>query len=436
MPRQKVIYQCIKCNWSTNKKSNFETHKNRKTDCSIIKSKDNLSNVNQSPKCTNNIDCNNTIKNDHITYSKDHLSNVNPIEKNATLINRSNMMKHYEHNNLKDNLSNVNLDSNSPDNELKCQKCTKIFSSKYCLKTHQSKCTGISCLKCPTCGKDFSTRQAKSKHIKRNTCETISIANTIGDNNIIGNNIGNITNNNTHNIIHIHLPKQDVIKNNHGNEDFSYIYDKYKNDPEFKNLLDIVKKRDEGDVSKMIQDMYFHPEHPENHTIQIKNLRSNCVKIYVDGDYYIKDTQEALPKVVDAIDHVIGESIDAGQPKYDVEHVKQKKYYKDVILPEYKRVLREHDADYQAVPEGKLTARMIENKQKPTKDYNRNTTLNFTSADNRFTKHAQRKEDVSTDYPDKEILETCKKINKSIKNTIYSESHKKAKHDKKLILNK
>ena len=56
-----------------------------------------------------------------------------------------------------------------------CSKCNKEYLTLKSLKSHEEKCIGIDILTCPKCMKSFISRQHKSRHIKNNKCQQISV---------------------------------------------------------------------------------------------------------------------------------------------------------------------------------------------------------------------------------------------------------------------
>ena len=80
-----------------------------------------------------------------------------------------------------------------------CKKCNKSYITRKNLLIHEKKCKGVDELTCPRCMISFTTRQAKSKHMKKDNCEARSIiyARTPNIQNIETQNVtnNNITNN-------------------------------------------------------------------------------------------------------------------------------------------------------------------------------------------------------------------------------------------------
>jgi uncharacterized C2H2 Zn-finger protein len=66
----------------------------------------------------------------------------------------------------------VPIDEKEQNNEetYTCEKCNKNYKTKKYYNNHVTKCNGVHALACPRCRISFTTRSAKSKHIK-NHCK-------------------------------------------------------------------------------------------------------------------------------------------------------------------------------------------------------------------------------------------------------------------------
>ena len=131
MPREKVYYECSRCNYTTNKKSHYETHVNRKFPCK--------------------------------PQSKPVQTKSEP-----TIAELQSML-----NQLKDKLHHSEPQTHSSSKAFVCSKCDHALDTDIGLKIHISKCTGTGPLKCPNCLKEFATRKGKCKHMHNVVCKRV-----------------------------------------------------------------------------------------------------------------------------------------------------------------------------------------------------------------------------------------------------------------------
>ena len=244
--KQKVVYTCLKCNYTTNRKSNYLYHVNRKTPC---------------------------------------VSVVYPI-----IDNRSNILDKGQ-NGVDESQNGVDESSMV---EFQCVQCKKVLSSKKSLNRHLETCNGLHQLQCEICHKMFSSRSCKSHHKRNVSCIPIQMQNqqpttinnitnnnnnTTNNNNNTTNNNNNTTNNNnnTLNLTHVH---NHITVNAFGNENYDYLID------ENSRLKQIIENKD-AFMQNMIKLVHFDKEHPENHNIMMTNMRSKHVHVY-DGEKFVK----------------------------------------------------------------------------------------------------------------------------------------------------
>ena len=71
-------------------------------------------------------------------------------------------------------ISNENKVEADKDNPLQCIKCKKVLSSKWNLKKHVKKCTGLHPLQCEICHKMFSSPSCKSHHKRNVQCVPVN----------------------------------------------------------------------------------------------------------------------------------------------------------------------------------------------------------------------------------------------------------------------
>jgi hypothetical protein len=90
--------------------------------------------------------------------------NVNP---NAQNVNPNAQNVNPDAQNVNPDAQNVNPDAQNvnPD-QYQCQHCKKCLKNAYSLKRHEAACKRVQSLECPTCNTFFTTRQARSRHMK------------------------------------------------------------------------------------------------------------------------------------------------------------------------------------------------------------------------------------------------------------------------------
>ena len=254
------ILHCTYCKYTTNRNYNLNRHLINKHSKEIIK------NINCTPT---------TIYNSQ---------NNNPTEQNNNLTEQNNNLP--EQNN---NSNNSKENNNETDNKMCCKKCNKKYLTKKNLIKHENKCNGVDILTCPKCMISFTKQQAKSAHIKRNTCKARSIihARTPNVQNIqnITNNNNNTTNNNN---IDNSITNNNIINiNNYGSERLDYLnYDKY---------LSIFKKN--YDIpSALTEEIHFNSEFPENNNIFYNDKTTLLVKS--NNNYLEKDTKLFVEELI------------------------------------------------------------------------------------------------------------------------------------------
>jgi hypothetical protein len=95
----------------------------------------------------------------------------------------------------------------------------------------------------------------------------------------------NITNNNTQNIqnIHIHVQRNDFACG----ENTKYLK------PEF--LLECFR---DMDMIKVLEEIHFNPEHPENHNVRVKNVKQNLMEYVDNGKWVAKKKEEVLEHLI------------------------------------------------------------------------------------------------------------------------------------------
>jgi transposase-like protein len=147
---------------------------------------------------------------------------------------------------------------------------------------------------CEFCGKKFNSRSNKSRH--KATCSSTikalkdqadtltNIVNTLQNRDVSGTlaNSTNITNN-AQNNINVHINVRDFG----GQENTKYL------DNEF--LMECLK---EMDLFKVLEELHFNPEHPENHNVRLKNIKQNLMEYADQERWIVKKKDKVLYEMV------------------------------------------------------------------------------------------------------------------------------------------
>jgi len=237
---------CERCGYSTHLKYNFRKHLTKKYICPPKRS---------------------TVTREHVLtkYGLDCSKwNVNVFTPN---VNATTAM---ERNIIEDNNSTNDI----PLQHI-CIYCNKLFNTRQSKYQHQNR----HCKHKPSA--DLHIQQ--EKRIDELTTQVHSLLQVIMDTSSdtkpkhITNHNNNITNNNlTNNITNTNNTQLQINNqiNNYGNEDTSYITkEKYKE----------ILKNPFTSLSKLINEVHFNDEHPENKNMRIPNKKQPFVEFYDDG---------------------------------------------------------------------------------------------------------------------------------------------------------
>ena len=105
------------------------------------------------------------------------------------------------------------------------------------------------------------------------------------------NGVNTTNNNNTTNMTNSHNTIHNTINiNNYGNENTEYLKSDYLN-----NLLQGAFTA----IPKLIENIHFNPQHPENHNIKITNKKEPYIKIRKNDKWELQDKKETLETLVD-----------------------------------------------------------------------------------------------------------------------------------------
>jgi hypothetical protein len=227
-----LITKCEFCEYVTNVKCNLVRHHNAKHPTKIL----------------------NKIINE------DKKENVSPCEENVSLC---------------EEIVSPCRENVSPCRENACYKCRKVYKTKKYLLNHQIKCKGIDELTCSKCMISFTTRAAKSRHIKTNKCKARSIIHARIPN--VQNISGPVTIQNAETIQNINNTNN-IIINNIGSERIDHITE---------DELNKILQCGINTVPLYIEKKHFDSNFPENKNI--KYTYDNKCKVMEDNMWKEKD---------------------------------------------------------------------------------------------------------------------------------------------------
>jgi len=278
------MFSCKRCGYATLVKGNLKTHYLRKKSCGPI--------ISDAP-----------IKQllDELAYSVSTSVSTNPKSVSTS---------------VSTNPKSVSTDVSTDEliKIIECQYCKKTFKHRQSKFTHENKhCkfknnSNIAYTK----NKQLTEKQDPYKLIEKLQDEKETMASQIYE--LIGKVGNNTTNIQNQQNIHIHL-------NGFGDENLEYINNEY-----LKSLL----KGPFGAIPKLLKNIHFHPDHPENWNIKINNKKLSYINVY-DGKeekWKLQDKRELIKNIVnksynildnhfDEIDTIVLENFKNFQDKYD-----------------------------------------------------------------------------------------------------------------------
>jgi len=238
------LYNCDKCNFITNLKSNYNRHLNTKK---------------------------------HINMEEKHVEKKSiPIFETSKNIQ---LQKKTSKNIQKHPIFIQNTDENTKSKKLYfCDHCNKSFTLFTNKRRHELHRCKINLNKLNTIIDDKNNTISKIEKIHEN--EKKHLYKQID---ILLNKVGNTTTNITNNTQNIQL-------NHYGNEDLSHISETFKGQ---------LIKTPYGMIPKLIEAVHFNDDMPCNKNIALTNKNDNKVKIYNGTKWIYKNKEETLNDLVD-----------------------------------------------------------------------------------------------------------------------------------------
>lgn len=163
------------------------------------------------------------------------------------------------------------------DKNIECPTCDKKFSTSNGLYLHKTKCSHIK-VKHSSLLQEILEKYNEQQEMLNYLVSKFTESNQQQPSNIT---INNIQNQNVYNIIY----------NNYGNEDISYITDNHE-------LLKHCIHNPRSGMKQLIESIHFNPEHPENHTIRNKSLKQKIFEKRVDNQWVPCDMSNTLDELI------------------------------------------------------------------------------------------------------------------------------------------
>ena len=238
------MFECLRCGYSSNLKTNIVRHLKRKRPCKVT-----LLDV----ECSVLLD---EIKGENRAYEKIEylVSRSKPkVSRSKPAVNQSkpaifNFEKHKNHEKIPD--------------ELRCKYCYKIFKQKQGKSRHEKhRC------KKNTNYSRIQKLEYENKLLKSELVSTKQVINNIS--NTISNTINNTNSNNT-NTVNINI-------NGLGNERVEHLL------PFFKENIHRFIKLDPEYFAEYVKQKHFNPDVPENHNIKCTNKKENEVMVWSES---------------------------------------------------------------------------------------------------------------------------------------------------------
>jgi len=295
-----VKYACERCGWTTNIKTHYKNHLNRKFTCKPV-----LKDI--SPQIL--------------------LDKLAGVSLNVSLVS-----------------PNVSLGAKSVSPNVSLNVSLKAYNIKKI--NPENKNTSSKLYVCSKCNKIFKYRQSKYRHEKKNICSQINIGQQLEQDILLQElenvkkekeeqtklitkmqethmkEIGGLLEKVGDTINNTYIKEQNIIINNYGQENIEYL-----SVPYLQKLLNIHPS---VAINLLIKNIHCHPKHPENHNIKITNKKLPYASIYKDGDWIVEDKRKVIKDIVNTsynmIDENYSEALNINKNKKDTYKKFQKQY--------------------------------------------------------------------------------------------------------------
>ena len=255
------MYTCKRCGYNTKIKGNLKNHFRRLRTCSptncatpVIRLMEELN----APKSTT-----------HTTFTQFHTA-LTPNSHNFTP-NSHNFTPNSHQIHTAPTLPKINATKS----KIVCEFCQKSFARNDSLRRHQRRACAKSQINNSSTNSliENMKKQLEKAKVEKEVMlhEMDKLMDKVGDTNI------------QNQQFNIHI-------NNFGTENIEYITDNY-----LKALFDMPYTA----VSRLIQNIHFNPEHPENHNIKITNKKLPFIAIWNGSKWVMRDKQSILIDILD-----------------------------------------------------------------------------------------------------------------------------------------
>ena len=265
------MFTCERCGYCSIYKSNLKSHLNRKIICKPV------------------------VKDIGIDVLKEKINQKKKLIKNEPKMNPNEPKMNP--NEPKMNPNDSQLIISEPKMNYKCKYCNKYYSTNSHMNRHMKKCIKKTKNETVFLTTDESNDNGAklSEYIKVMEKENELIEK---ENKLIKkekkamrkeiekliDKVGNNTLNNTQNI------QQNIYINNYGSENLDYLTPGY-----LTGLLKIPF----GSTLKLLKDIHFNQNHPENHNVKIPNRKEKYALVYKDGDWKLRRKKDVISNMVD-----------------------------------------------------------------------------------------------------------------------------------------
>ena len=307
------MFKCERCGYFTEYKSNLKNHFNRKNPCKPILS--NISIATLKLKINEKL-----IKNENVSIlSAECQPNVSILsaerqpsvsilsaecQPNVSICQPSVSIDSDFHTSEK-KISRTNLKKN-----LQCEYCEKIFKHRQSKHRHMKTCKLKHLHKSDYMMQQHGGNVQLIEHMSNQIIELKNEKQAMKKSmEKLLDKVGNVT--------HITNHQQNVYINNYGQENLEYITGNY-----LQKLLQLPYSA----LPKLIKDIYFHPEHPENRNVKITNKKLPYVSVYKGNKWVLHDKNQVIENMVDKGFTII--DTEYGNIK-DKMHYSKKKNYSD-----------------------------------------------------------------------------------------------------------